>query len=217
MTRVVLCLAVVAFAYAAPPIVPEQPQPAVAKPEPAKIVPVKPEAAKSEPPKPVPIKPELLKFEPIKLEPVDVEPALAQLDEVVEASGPCEEGVNNVIEVADVGDSLRIHTQGVVAHTYDENGNPSCYKGRARVSMPGFIKIVKGTIIVTAPSDLKKSADVLMTLTKNSRFVGTVCQDGKSKSRLIPKDLCRHSLAPDFEEELLTLLGTPGTYDLSTV
>ncbi|EYC07605.1 hypothetical protein Y032_0069g311 [Ancylostoma ceylanicum] len=27
----------------------------------------------------------------------------------------------------------------------------------------------------------------------------------------------RHSLAPDFEEELLTLLGTPGIYDLTTI
>ncbi|EYC07606.1 hypothetical protein Y032_0069g311 [Ancylostoma ceylanicum] len=189
MTRVVLCLAVVAFAYAAPPIVPQPAQPVAAKPEPAKTAPAKPGAATSGFVKPVPIKPELLKFEPIVLEPVDPEPALSQLDEVVEASGPCDDGVNNVIQVADVGDSLRIHTKGVVAHTYDENGNPTCYKGRARLSLPGIIKLVNGTIIVTAPSDLKKSGDVLMTLTKNSRFVGTVCKDGNSKSRLISDDL----------------------------
>lgn len=178
MSQVVLFFAVVAFVYAAPPIVPDPAKTVPANPVPAMAVAVKPEAAQPEPVRAKPIKPELLKFEPIRLEPVEPEPVLAEHEEVEKASGPCEDGVNNVIEVADVGglsaahekptnyifnkflpDSLRIHTQGVVAHTYDDNGSPSCYKGRARLSLPGIIKLVKGERkMAISPSVLIRSS-----------------------------------------------------------
>ncbi|KIH62040.1 hypothetical protein ANCDUO_07680 [Ancylostoma duodenale] len=152
MSPLLLCLVLVAFAYAAPPF--------------------------------VPVKPERVEH---------VAPPRAD---------PC------------VDATLRIHTQDAVAQLYDVNGNPSCYKGRAKISLPGLVKLVKGKIIVTAPSDIRKSGEVLFTYTKNQRFVGTLCKDGKVLNKLIPAEACRQKLYPFIGEEFATMLSTPGTYDM---
>ncbi|KAL6733828.1 hypothetical protein Aduo_004442 [Ancylostoma duodenale] len=168
MSPLLLCLVLVAFAYAAAPF--------------------------------VPVKPERVEH---------VAPPRAD---------PCVDGVNNVVQIADINKpTLRIHTQDAVAQLYDVNGNPSCYKGRAKISLPGLVKLVKGKIIVTAPSDIRKSGEVLFTYTKNQRFVGTLCKDGKVLNKLIPAEACRQKLYPFIGEEFATMLSTPGTYDMEEI
>ncbi|RCN35866.1 hypothetical protein ANCCAN_18257 [Ancylostoma caninum] len=149
-------------------------------------------------------------FVPVKPEPVE-HAAPSQAD-------PCVDGVNNVVQIADINKpTLRIRTQDAVAQLYDANGNPSCYKGRAKISLPGLVKLVKGKVIVTAPSDIRKSGEVLFTYTKNQRFVGTLCKDGKVLNKLIPAEACRQKLYPFIGEEFATMLSTPGTYDMEEI
>ncbi|KAK6733391.1 hypothetical protein RB195_017247 [Necator americanus] len=202
MFRVIpVFLALTAFTNAVPPIVP---------------VPVN-----QKPAKPKLIDPQLMEFEPITLEPAEPGPFLmAQIEEELEAAGggPCVDGVNNVIKVADFdADKLNIRTEGVVARTYDDNFYPSCNNGRAKVSLPGIIRIMKGKVVVKAPSKITKSIEARMTITKNSRVLSTVCNEGVPLNGLVGKDKCRVPLGSEFDEGFLTMLSTPGTYDLAQI
>uniref|UniRef100_W6NAV3 Protein T05A7.1 n=1 Tax=Haemonchus contortus TaxID=6289 RepID=W6NAV3_HAECO len=164
-----LIIALVAFAYAAPPIAPEVPEEeeAVAK--------------------------------PLNL-------------------GGCKDGVNNVIKVADINDpNLAIHAKDVVIHTYFNDGTPSCYWGRAYVSLPGKLKIVKGSVVVDKEvKDLKKAV-AKMTVRKNSWFIGTVCYDGVSQKYQVPGNVCSRNIYPDIGDDFLKMLSTPGTYNFEEI
>uniref|UniRef100_A0A1I7XTQ2 PPIase cyclophilin-type domain-containing protein n=1 Tax=Heterorhabditis bacteriophora TaxID=37862 RepID=A0A1I7XTQ2_HETBA len=132
---------------------------------------------------------------------------------LVDAS--CVDGVNNVIEIADVtGESLNIHSKGVVAYTYDNNGRPACYGSKAEIKLPGQIKLVKGSITVTKSSNLMTSGEGMLTLEKKSILIGTICQNGVSKNNLVSDDDCHTNIRQLFGNQITTLLDTPGVYDL---
>ncbi|VDM58025.1 unnamed protein product [Angiostrongylus costaricensis] len=120
------------------------------------------------------------------------------------ANGECVDGVNNVVDMDNVGDpsALFIRVKDVVARTYDNSGNPSCHEG---------------TITVTKSFDLKKSGDISLTLTKDSFIIGTVCKNGVSESELIPSTDCHHAVYPELGEAFVDMISTPGTYDLEEV
>ncbi|ETN83522.1 hypothetical protein NECAME_17445 [Necator americanus] len=132
------------------------------------VPPIVPVPVNQKPAKPKLIDPQLMEFEPITLEPA--EPA----------------------------DKLNIHTEGVVARTYDDNFYPSCNNGRAKVSLPGIIRIMKGKVVVKAPSKITKSIEARMTITKNSRVLSTVCNEGVPLNGLVGKDKWMLSVIPVF-------------------
>uniref|UniRef100_A0A0K0DJB3 ML domain-containing protein n=1 Tax=Angiostrongylus cantonensis TaxID=6313 RepID=A0A0K0DJB3_ANGCA len=141
------------------------------------------------------------------------------------ANGGCVDGVNNVVDMDNVGDpsALFIRVKDVIARTYDDSGNPSCYEGRAAVKLPGIIKLLNGkglessTITVTKSFDLKKSGDIKLTLTKDSFIIGTVCKNGVSESGLVPSSDCHHAMYPELGEAFMDMISTPGTYDLEEI
>ncbi|KAK6734078.1 hypothetical protein RB195_017696 [Necator americanus] len=129
----------------------------------------------------------------------------------------CVDGVDNVVQIADVeGATNRIRTQDVVVQLYDSKGKPTCYNGHAKIPLPGFVKLVKGKVIVTGPSDIRKSGEVLFTFTKK-QLVGTLCSEGKPLNKLIPSEACRQTLYPEIGEDFTTMLSTPGTYDMEKI
>nr|ADN00782.1 parasitic stage specific protein 1 [Teladorsagia circumcincta] len=131
---------------------------------------------------------------------------------------PCVDGVNNVVKVQDIHDGpIAIHARDMVAQTYDVNGNPSCYYGRAAVSLPGQIKLVKGTVVVSSANTDMKSAEFKMTLKKNSVFIGTVCENGVPKKAQVPPQACHHKIYPEIGDKFLQMLSTPGSYDMETI
>ncbi|KAK6057636.1 hypothetical protein COOONC_04807 [Cooperia oncophora] len=131
---------------------------------------------------------------------------------------PCVDGVNNVVQLADVVDSVpTIHAIDVVAQTYDANGHPSCHNGRAAVSLPGQIKLVRGTVVVTAANPDMKNAELKLSLKKNSIFIGQVCTYGVKKKAQVPADFCHHKIYPGIGDKFLQMLSTPGTYDMEKI
>ncbi|KHJ79221.1 hypothetical protein OESDEN_21139 [Oesophagostomum dentatum] len=181
MSRIVLYLAVVVLANAAPPLMPMEP-----------------------------IEFDLTPFIPVLSEETD--------EEQLFGADKCVDGVNNVIKVANAKAGLSIQLSNVEARTYDKDGKPSCHKSRAKLATPGQIKAVSGKVIVKQPFDLKKEAHVKLTVKKDSFLVGTVCQDGKAKSKLIKGNVCTQPIKPpkgEFPEKIVTMLKTPGTYELS--
>ncbi|WKX93154.1 hypothetical protein Q1695_010861 [Nippostrongylus brasiliensis] len=130
----------------------------------------------------------------------------------------CVDGVNNVIQVADISDGqYSIHAQNMVAQTYDAQGRPSCYYGRAHVALPGQIRLVRGQVRVSATNANIRNAELKLTVRKNSIFIGKVCVDGKKMKRQVPEDVCHHKIYPDIGDEFLRMLSTPGTYDLAEI
>ncbi|WKX93153.1 hypothetical protein Q1695_010860 [Nippostrongylus brasiliensis] len=130
----------------------------------------------------------------------------------------CVDGVNNVVQVADISDGqYSIHAQNMVAQTYDAQGRPSCYNGRAHVALPGQLRLVKGQVVVSAANADIKNAEVKMTVKKNSIFIGKVCVDGKPMKSQVPEDVCHHKIYPEIGDEFLRMLSTPGTYDLEEI
>ncbi|KHJ86018.1 hypothetical protein OESDEN_14244 [Oesophagostomum dentatum] len=165
----------------------------------------------------VPHAEETLKVDLQKLLPIaSVFSKHTNVDELVGASYKCVDGVNNVIEVGNAKGNLRIQAKDVTLQTYDKDGNPSCYKGNAQIAIPGKIKIMNGTVVVTAPSSqLFESLESRLTLAKNSFFVGTVCKDGKENSMLLPKGSCGQDLSSKDRLFYITRrLSTPGTYTI---
>ncbi|KAK6052989.1 hypothetical protein COOONC_09506 [Cooperia oncophora] len=146
---------------------------------------------------------------------------------------PCVDGVNNVVQLDDVTEpTLTIHAKDVVAQTYDAKGKPSCYYyyGRAAVSLPGQIKLVKGTVVVSAANAEIKKAEMKLSLKKNSVFIGTVCENGVNtvflgtvcengvnKKAQVPPDVCHHPIYPDIGDKFLQMLSTPGSYDMEVI
>ncbi|PAV62991.1 hypothetical protein WR25_03883 [Diploscapter pachys] len=133
-------------------------------------------------------------------------------------SASCVDGKNNLVSIVDIGDAnLNIHIDNGVGATYDKNMKPSCKDGYSQVTLPGFLKLVSGTLRITAASDLMHSGQGLLTLKKDSLLVGTVCENGKSKSAFVKNEECKENivdlLGPDFTQ----LLDTPGTYDLAEI
>ncbi|KAK6014635.1 hypothetical protein OSTOST_19978 [Ostertagia ostertagi] len=125
---------------------------------------------------------------------------------------PCVDGVNNVVQIKDIHDGpIAIHARDMVAQTYDANGNPSCYYGRAAVSLPGFIKLV------SSPNTDMKTAEFKMTLKKNSIFIGTVCDNGVAKKAQVPPEACHHKIYPEIGDKFLEMLSTPGSYDMEVI
>ncbi|PAV74288.1 hypothetical protein WR25_24828 [Diploscapter pachys] len=114
-------------------------------------------------------------------------------------------------------DNLNIHIDDGIGATYDENMKPSCNDGFAQITFPGFLKLISGTLRITAAYDLMHSGQGLLTLKKYSVLIGTVCDNGKSKSSFVENEECEanivHLLGPDFTQ----LLDTPGTYDLAAL
>ncbi|VDM77726.1 unnamed protein product [Strongylus vulgaris] len=116
MSRVILFLTLIAFAFAVPPIVPKNMELKRSK-----------------------------KFKPIVLEPVSKEELdILRPEKPSGDKAPCVDGVNNVIELADTKEALAIRTSGLTLQTYDVEGYPSCREGRAMISLPGMIKLAKG-------------------------------------------------------------------------
>ncbi|KHJ93602.1 hypothetical protein OESDEN_06485 [Oesophagostomum dentatum] len=164
--------------------------------------------------------PPLVPMEPIEFDLTPFIPVPSEEADGEELFGgdQCVDGVNNVIKVADAKAGLSIQLSNVEARTYDKDGRPSCHKSRARLAIPGQIKAVGGRLIVKQPFDLKKQAHVKLTVRKSSFLVGTVCQDGKAKSKLIKGDVCTQPIKSpkgEFPEKIVTMLKTPGTYELS--
>ncbi|KHJ93600.1 hypothetical protein OESDEN_06483 [Oesophagostomum dentatum] len=196
MSQLILYLALVVFVYAVPPTAPQQPQ--IVKARKPKI--------------------DIRKLVPLKLEPVEPDELVgAEHNNQDLASYPCEDGKNNIINVGNAEAGLRIQIRNVEVQTYTGDGKPSCYKGRARVAIPGLVKAVNGTVLVKAPSDLKKSAELKLTLKKDSALVGTVCEDGKRKKNVIPDGICTQKLNKEFPEKIYEMLGIPGTYDIAQI
>uniref|UniRef100_A0A0K0CUW0 CUB domain-containing protein n=1 Tax=Angiostrongylus cantonensis TaxID=6313 RepID=A0A0K0CUW0_ANGCA len=110
--------------------------------------------------------------------------------------------------------ALYIRAKNVIAQTYDVNEKPSCYNGRASVQLPGMIKLVSGTLIVTKKFDLEKSGDLRLTVTKDSFFIGTVCKDGVSQTSLVPSSDCHRKIFPGLDKGFVDMISNPGTYDL---
>nr|CAR63559.1 hypothetical protein [Angiostrongylus cantonensis] len=135
------------------------------------------------------------------------------------SSGPCVDGVNNVFDLDNVGNesALYIRAKNVIAQTYDVNEKPSCYNGRASVQLPGMIKLVSGTLIVTKKFDLEKSGDLRLTVTKDSFFIGTVCMDGVSQTSLVPSSDCHRKIFPGLDKGFVDMISNPGTYDLQEI
>ncbi|KAJ1359932.1 hypothetical protein KIN20_018761 [Parelaphostrongylus tenuis] len=135
------------------------------------------------------------------------------------SNDPCVDGVNNVFDLDNVGNenTLYIRVKDVIAQTYDANGKPSCYNGRASIQLPGMIKLVNGTLIVTKAFDLEKSGDLRLTVTKDSIFVGTVCKDGVSESGMIPSSKCHHKILTKQDKSFVDMISNPGTYDLQAI
>ncbi|KJH46459.1 hypothetical protein DICVIV_07489 [Dictyocaulus viviparus] len=131
----------------------------------------------------------------------------------------CVDGVNNVIDVGNVDNSaaLSIQINDAVVQTYDIDGKPSCYYGRASVQLPGRLKFVKGTLTVSKALDLKTSGEIRLTLKKDSFFVGTVCQDGISQKGMVPSEDCHRKIYPEFGDKLVEMMSSPGTYDLEKI
>ncbi|CAD5213308.1 unnamed protein product [Bursaphelenchus xylophilus] len=132
------------------------------------------------------------------------------------ASDDCVDKQTNVINVIDGTDGLPITTKDGAANTYDSKSQASCHGNAPDIKFPGSVTVSSGLIKVSQPLKLVGNSRVLLTLKKNSKMIGTVCQNGKSKHFGIPSkycqpDPCKHAAS------LCTLLETPGTYDLAQV
>ncbi|VDK56796.1 unnamed protein product [Cylicostephanus goldi] len=156
----------------------------------------------------------LKKFEPIKLVPVRETKLFKASD------GPCQDGVNNVIELADTGD-YNIQTEGLTIQTYDAEFNPSCSNGRAKISLPGIITLAKGKIIVRQASDLEHMRQLLLYYTLKGN-VGDICVNGHPRGplRAAARNPCRYDISPVGKKLPLgfyQMLSKPGTYDLEEI
>ncbi|KHJ84143.1 hypothetical protein OESDEN_16147 [Oesophagostomum dentatum] len=66
-------------------------------------------------------------------------------NEVDNKDYPCVDGVNNVAEIGDIETpTAKVFSEKIIAYLYDDKDQPSCYKGRAKLSMPGILKLKKG-------------------------------------------------------------------------
>jgi hypothetical protein len=123
----------------------------------------------------------------------------------------CVDKRNNVVKLDNVGNNDIFFTDGTAA-TYGKNGSPSCSKNTADVKLPGLVKLISGTITVNKKYNFAGSK-ALLTLTKNSWLIGTLCKEGVSQNPLVPDSDCQISICK-VSNDLCNALGTVGVHKL---
>lgn len=141
----------------------------------------------------------------------------------------CSDGINNVVKMSDASANNPLQLTDGAGLTYDSGFAPSCYKNVANLKFPGFMNLISGTFTVNKQLSVVGNSKILLTLKKNSRLIGTVCEDGKSKSAFVPDSdwlvdfLCFvEDIMIDFsqidvcktENPMCKILETPGVYKL---
>ncbi|KAI6208201.1 hypothetical protein M3Y96_00090100 [Aphelenchoides besseyi] len=106
----------------------------------------------------------------------------------------CVDGKNNVVELADASSNNVIKVDNGVAQAYDPNMKTSCYKNAANVQLPGYLKLISGTINIGKQLKVINNNKALLTLRKNSNI-----------------DICTLSKA------LCKTLEIPGLHNLSEI
>ncbi|KAI6184254.1 hypothetical protein M3Y97_00576300 [Aphelenchoides bicaudatus] len=136
---------------------------------------------------------------------------LVSLQALVHCS--CNDGKNNIVQVADASKNNIIQVTDGVGQSYYSNWQPSCYKNSANLQLPGILSLVSGTINVGKKMKVIGNSKALLTLKKDSIFVGTVCEDGKSTNFLVPDSDCTIDLC-SVEGGLCSTLEIPGIHKL---
>lgn len=99
-------------------------------------------------------------------------------------------------------------------HTYDENGQPSCYKNIPNIKFPGILKVITATINITEhlnATAIPGKTRLLFTLKKNEFLVGYICKNGKSEHIIVESRDCNLDFC-EKHEGLCRLMGLPGIH-----
>ncbi|KAI6196688.1 hypothetical protein M3Y94_01138300 [Aphelenchoides besseyi] len=128
----------------------------------------------------------------------------------------CVDGKNNVVKLADASSNNVIKVDNGVAQAYDTNMKTSCYKNEANIQLPGYLKLISGTINIGKQLKVINNNKALLTLRKNSWMVGYVCEDGKSKNFLVPDSDCNIDICT-LSKALCKTLEIPGIHNLSEI
>ncbi|KAK5974881.1 hypothetical protein GCK32_007629 [Trichostrongylus colubriformis] len=112
-------------------------------------------------------------------------------------SKKCVDGKHNVIKVSDTSNFKGKVRVKMEIGTYDEDKKPICASGRPQITIPGYLKVLKGKykIYEKVKGTKRKPLTLAFTVDKDSVTVGTLCDKGVTKKDdLVPRELCNLDL-----------------------
>ncbi|PAV63348.1 hypothetical protein WR25_25470 [Diploscapter pachys] len=134
-----------------------------------------------------------------------------QTSSSVPSNYKCEDGIDNLLTVASTSKDLPIVLKHTTILAYDAQMQPSCYKGKPNVVLPGYFIVTGGELITKKDLNVVDNGQAMMSINIDG---DDICSTGGSDKFYMPDWICQFEVTTLIPKELIEVLQHSGTHTI---